>query len=79
MLEQIWALLMDALIVLLMESLRGYRLDNHWVLLKAKCFALMKSSKLGLSDGKVIGNILGNVDVITLCFDVGTDMGYLYE
>ena len=35
--------------------------------------------KLGLSDGKVFGTILGNVDAITLEIDVGTDLGSLYE
>ena len=34
-----------------------------------------KGIKLGLSDGKVIGTIIGNVDVITLGIDVGTDLG----
>ena len=33
--------------------------------------------KLGLSDGKVIGTILGNVDGITLGIDVRTEMDYL--
>ena len=33
---------------------------------------------MGISDGKVIGNILVNLYGITLGIDVGTDMGYLY-
>ena len=33
--------------------------------------------KLGLSDGKVIGKILVNVDGITHGLDVGTDLGSL--
>ena len=32
--------------------------------------------KLGSDDGKVLGTILGNVDVITLGIDVGTDLGF---
>ena len=31
--------------------------------------------KLELYDGKVLGNIIGKVDVITLGLDVRTDMG----
>ena len=34
--------------------------------------------KLGSTDGKVIGTILGNVDIITLGIDIGTYMGSLY-
>ena len=34
--------------------------------------------KLVISDFKVLGTILGNVYVITLALDVGTDMGSLY-
>ena len=33
--------------------------------------------KLVISDGKVIDTILGNVDVITLGIDCGTELGYL--
>ena len=33
--------------------------------------------KLGLSGGKVLGTILGNVYVITLDIDIGTYLGYL--
>ena len=33
--------------------------------------------KLGLSNGKVIGNILGNVYRITIIIDVGTYLGSL--
>ena len=35
--------------------------------------------KLGLSGVKVIGTILGNVDIIAPGFVIGTDMGYLDE
>ena len=35
--------------------------------------------KLGLSDGKVIGTVLENLDRITIGIDVGTDLGYLDE
>ena len=38
-----------------------------------------KGIKLGSIDGKMIGNILGNVDVITLGIDVGINLGSLYE
>ena len=31
--------------------------------------------ELRLSDRKVLGNILGNVDVITICIDIGTCPG----
>ena len=34
--------------------------------------------KLVSTDGKVIGTIIGNVDKITLCLDIGTDLGSLY-
>ena len=33
---------------------------------------------MGIYDGKVIGTILGDVDVITLGIDVGTELCYLY-
>ena len=33
--------------------------------------------KLGLSNGNVIGTLLGNVDGITIALDVVTEMGYL--
>ena len=33
--------------------------------------------KLRLSNGKVLGTVLGNNDIITLGLDDGTDMGYL--
>ena len=36
-----------------------------------------KGIKLGSNDGKLIGTIVGNVDIITLEIDVGTDLGYL--
>ena len=36
-----------------------------------------KSIKLGLFDGKGLGNILGNVDGNTLGFDVGIELGSL--
>ena len=33
--------------------------------------------KMGIYDGKVIGTILGNVDIITLGLDIGTELGSL--
>ena len=33
--------------------------------------------KLGYTDGKVFGTIHGNVDRITLRFDIGTELGFL--
>ena len=33
--------------------------------------------KLGYTDGKVFGTILGNVDIITLGIDIGTELGFL--
>ena len=35
--------------------------------------------KLGYTNGKVFGTIIGNVYVITLGIDVGTDLGSLYR
>ena len=40
-------------------------------------FGSDESIKLVLSYGKFLGTILGNVDVITLGIDVGTDLGSL--
>ena len=37
-----------------------------------------ESIKLGSTDSKVLGNILGNVDGITHRIDVGTDIWCLY-
>ena len=34
--------------------------------------------KLGSTDGKFLGSLLGNVDLITLGHDFGTDTGSLY-
>ena len=33
--------------------------------------------KLEYTDVKVFGNILGNVDIITLGLDIGTELGFL--
>ena len=43
MLEQIWDLYMEPLIIILMASLWGYCLKNHWDLLMVKCLDLMKT------------------------------------
>ena len=41
------------------------------------CLDLMKTKKMGLSNGKVFGTNLRNVDGITLGLGVGTELGYL--
>ena len=40
-----------------------------------KVLGFGKCIKLGISGDKVLGNILGNIDEITLELDVGTDLG----
>ena len=34
--------------------------------------------KMGIFDSKVLGTILGNVHIITLGIDIGTELGSLY-
>ena len=51
---------------LMMEILRQIRSND------CKVLGSDEGIKLALSDGKVIGDILGNLYVITLGFDVGT-------
>ena len=44
MLEQMWDVYMDPLMVITIEILRYYCLENHWDLLMVKCLALIKAS-----------------------------------
>ena len=58
--------------ILVMARFRAYCLEVHWDIIMANLLALMKASNWG---GKLLGNILGNVYVITLGIYAGTDMG----
>ena len=44
MLDYIWDLGTDPLMVLMIASLRAYCFKVHWDILMAKCFSLMKAS-----------------------------------
>ena len=42
-----------------------------------KVLSFDEGIKVWFTDGKVICTILGNVDLITLGLDIGTDLGFL--
>ena len=43
-LEQIWEIYIDPLIIIIMASSRDYCLGTNWYLLMVKCMALIKAS-----------------------------------
>ena len=63
--------------VLMVASLRDYFLFTEWDILMLMIFWSSEGIKLGYNDGKVLENILWNLDEITLGIDVGKDLGSL--
>ena len=67
MLEHIWVIKMNPLMVLMMEILKGNFLEVHWDLLMIKLVSTYgkvldsdEGIKLGSTDGEVLDKILGN-------------------
>ena len=67
MLEHIWVIKMNPLMVLMMEILKGNFLEVHWDLLMIKLVSTYdkvldsdEGIKLGSTDGEVLEKILGN-------------------
>ena len=78
MLEPSWALKIDPFFCYncgnIEEVLFGGSLGSST---NAKVLCSDERKQLVLSDGKVLGTTLGNVDVITIGIDNGTEMGSL--
>ena len=58
-------------------KLEGILLGEYLGYTDGKVLRYDEGIKMGSTDGKVLVTILGNLNVITLGIDVGTDLGYL--
>ena len=59
------------------NNLQGSFLEDLLRSIDVKVHGNEKCINIGLFDGKLLHTILGDLDGITLVFDVGTDLGYL--